>query len=116
MPRRSSPSRRIVSGMRNRLVDRKPAAVSALAIGAEALGGLALGALAVGALALGALAIGSVVVGRARIRRLEIDELVVRKLRITDELSLPSSPAASRGDDGAAGSVRGSSEPPSASP
>jgi hypothetical protein len=63
--------------------------VPALGVAAQATGALALGALAVGAVALGALAIGRVVVGRARIRRLEIDELVVRKLRVTDDMSVP---------------------------
>jgi hypothetical protein len=50
---------------------------------------LALGALALGALAIGAVAIGRLVVGRARIRHLEIDELVVRRLKVTDELAVP---------------------------
>ena len=62
---------------------------AALSVGAQALGSLALGALAVGALALGAVAIGRLVIGRARIRRVEIDELVVRKLRVTEDLSAP---------------------------
>ena len=44
---------------------------------------------AVGSLAVGAVAVGRLVVGRARIRRLEIDELVVRRLRVTDELTVP---------------------------
>jgi hypothetical protein len=63
-----------------------------LSVGAQAIGSLALGALAVGALALGAVAIGRIVVGRARIRRVEIDELVVRKLRVTEDLSVPQAP------------------------
>ena len=45
---------------------------------------LALAAVAVGVLAIGALAIGRLAIGRARIRRLEIDELVVRRLRVTE--------------------------------
>ncbi len=64
--------------------------------GAQALGALALGALAVGALAVGALAIGRLAIGRARIRRVEIDELVVGKLRVTDELQVPSQPQSER--------------------
>lgn len=57
--------------------------------GARALGALAVGAVAVGALAIGAVAIGRLAIGRARIRRIEVDELVVRKLRITEALELP---------------------------
>jgi hypothetical protein len=64
-------------------------AMGATAIGTSAIGAVALGALAIGALALGALAIGRLAIGRARIRRLEIDELVVRRLRITEEAQLP---------------------------
>jgi hypothetical protein len=48
-----------------------------------------IGALAIGALAIGALAIGRLMVGRARIRSVVIDELVVRRLRITEELQVP---------------------------
>jgi len=55
----------------------------------QAVGALALGAIAIGALALGALAIGRLAIARARIRRLEIDELVVRHLRVTEELKVP---------------------------
>ena len=51
-------------------------------------------ALAVGALGVGTLAIGRLAIGRARIRRLEIDELVVRNLRVIDELQLPPRPGA----------------------
>ena len=58
-------------------------------IGAKAIGALAIGAFAFGALAIGALAIGSLAIGRTRIRRVEIDDLVVRRLRITDELQVP---------------------------
>jgi hypothetical protein len=60
--------------------------------GLKSTAALALGALAVGALAIGALAIGRLAIGHARIRRLEIDELVVRKLRVIDELETPSNP------------------------
>ena len=59
------------------------------AIGAQAIGTKALGTLAIGALAIGALTIGWLSIGRARIRRVEIGDLVVRRLRITDELVLP---------------------------
>ena len=65
--------------------DERPAA----RVASRAVGALALGALAIGALAIGALAIGRLAIGRARIRRLEIDELVVRHLRVTEELQAP---------------------------
>jgi hypothetical protein len=65
------------------------AATGASAVGAAALGTLAIGALAIGALAIGALAIGRLAIGRTRIRRVEIDDLVVRRLHITDELRVP---------------------------
>ena len=61
-------------------------------IAAQSFGAVALGAIAIGALAIGALAIGKLAIGRARIRRLEIDELIVRQLRVTDELHVPSMP------------------------
>lgn len=64
-------------------------AIGASAIGTSAIGAAALGALAIGALAIGALAIGRLMIRRARIRRLEIDELVVRRLRITEEARTP---------------------------
>ena len=64
-------------------------AIGASAIGTSAIGSVVIGALAVGALAIGAIAIGRLVIGRARIRRLEIDELVVRRLRITEEVQVP---------------------------
>ncbi len=57
--------------------------------GAKAIGALAIGALAIGALAIGAVAIGRLAIGRTRIRRLEVDELVVRRLRIADEIQVP---------------------------
>jgi hypothetical protein len=64
-----------------------PAAISRLPkTKAAAAGSLAVGALAVGAVALGALAIGRLMIGHARIRRLEIDELLVRKLRISESV------------------------------
>ena len=52
---------------------------------------LALAAIAIGALAIGALAIGRLAIGRARVRRLEIDELVVRRLRVIEQLQSPPS-------------------------
>lgn len=66
------------------------AATGAHAIGTVALGSIAIGAVAVGALAIGALSIGRLFVGRARIRRLEIDELVVRRIHVTERLRTPS--------------------------
>lgn len=65
-------------------------AIGAQAVGAQAVWGVALAAVAVGALAIGAVAIGRLAIGRARIRRLDIDELVVRNLRITGQLQVPS--------------------------
>lgn len=64
-------------------------AIGAQAIGTQAIGTLAVGAIAIGALAIGALAIGWLSIGRARVQRVEIGDLVVRRLRITDELELP---------------------------
>jgi hypothetical protein len=58
-------------------------------IGAKAIGALAVGAIAIGALAIGAVAISRLAIGRTRIRRLEVDELVVRRLRIADEIQMP---------------------------
>lgn len=55
----------------------------------QAVGALAVGAVAIGALAVGALAIGRLAIGRARIRQPEIDELVVRRLRVTEKLQVP---------------------------
>jgi hypothetical protein len=63
--------------------------VGANATGTMAIGSAVIGALAIGALAIGALAIGRLVIGRARIRRLEIDELVVRRIRITEAVQVP---------------------------
>jgi len=62
----------------------------AASVGAQAVGAIALAVVAVGAFAVGALAIGALAIGRARVRRLEIDELVVRRLRITEKLHVPS--------------------------
>jgi hypothetical protein len=58
-------------------------------VGAKAIGALAVGAVAIGALAIGALAIGRLTIGRTRIRRIEVDDLVVRRLYITEELQIP---------------------------
>lgn len=83
--------------VRHRIVEAQKTgaqATGASAIGAEAIGTLLLGAFAVGALAIGAMAIGRLAVGRARIRKLEIDELVVRRLRITEQLQSPDRSAA----------------------
>jgi hypothetical protein len=55
----------------------------------RSLGALALGAIAVGTVAIGALAISRLVIGRARIRRLEIDDLIVRRLQITEDFKAP---------------------------
>lgn len=68
---------------------RRSESIGAKAIGTLAIGSVALGALAIGALAVGALAIGRLAIGRTRIRRLEIDELVVRRLRITEDMQGP---------------------------
>jgi len=46
---------------------------------------------ALGAMAVGALYIGRLFVGRARIRWLEIDELVVRRIRVIEQLMPPTS-------------------------
>jgi hypothetical protein len=54
-----------------------------------ALGALALGAIAIGAVAIGALVIGRLAIGRAKIRRLEIDDLVVRRLHVTEDFRAP---------------------------
>ena len=70
--------------------DIAPIRIRALAVGAQAIGALAVGALAIGAVALGAVAIGRLAIGRAKIKRMEIDELVVKKVRITDSLETPS--------------------------
>src|SRR4051812_15226351 len=66
------------------------AATGAHAVGTVALASIAMGAVAVGALALGALSIGRLFVGRGRIRRLEIEELVVRRVRVLEQLTMPS--------------------------
>ena len=63
--------------------------VGAESVGAKAVGTLAVGAVAIGALAIGALAIGRLAIGHMRVRRFEVDELVVRKLHITEELRVP---------------------------
>jgi hypothetical protein len=85
-------------------------AAGASAIGAEAIGTLILGALAIGALAIGAVAIGRLAIGRARIRRVEIDELVVRRLRITEQLQTPDASAAE--SPSSTSLVKGDAPPP----
>ena len=67
----------------------RPRQVPALAIGAQALGAFAIGTVALGAIAVSALAIARLAVGKARIRHLHIDELVVRRVRVVEQLSLP---------------------------
>ena len=72
------------------LIDRRlTRGVSKELAATRALGAFALGAAAIGALAIGALAIGRLAIGRARIGRLEIDELLVRRLRVIEELQVP---------------------------
>jgi hypothetical protein len=63
--------------------------IRALAIGAQSVGAVALGALAIGALALGVVVVGRLVIGRAKIRHLQIDDLVVKRLQVTDSLEIP---------------------------
>ncbi len=71
-------------------LDRRLTRVLAKELGAaRALGAFALGAAAIGALAVGALAIGRLTIGRAGIGRLEIDEILVRRLRVIEELQVP---------------------------
>lgn len=65
------------------------AATGAQAAGAVAVGAIAIGAFAVGAMAIGALAIGRLAIGRVQVRRLEIDDLVVRRIRVLEELAAP---------------------------
>lgn len=79
--------------------DLTPTHVRRPATGAQAVGAVAVGALAIGAIAIGALAIGRLVIGRARIRRLEIDELLVRRLRVTDSVETPGTPPADSDTD-----------------
>jgi len=82
-------TRRLIRDMRDEANLLRAREHRGVGIASQAFGALALGAIAIGALAIGALAIGSVAVGRARIRRLEIDELVVRRLDVTEELRVP---------------------------
>lgn len=65
-------------------------------ISAKAIGALAVGAFAIGALAIGVLAIGRLAIGRARIRRIEVDDLVIRRLHITEKPDAPNKPEAER--------------------
>jgi hypothetical protein len=77
----------------------RPRQVPALAIGAQALGAFAIGTIALGAIAVSALAIARLAVGKARIRHLHIDELVVRRVHVVEQLSLPSDATAERATD-----------------
>jgi hypothetical protein len=76
---------RVRNPLDRRLTRKLPKEVAAT----RAIGAFALGAAAIGALAIGALAIGRLAIGRARIGRLEIDELLVRRLRVIEELQVP---------------------------
>lgn len=82
------PECRLLFHTMKRAIER-PRATPAAATGAHAVGAVALGAIALGALAIGALAIGRLAIGRARIRRLHIDELVVRRLRVIEQIAIP---------------------------
>jgi len=75
-------------------------ATGAQALGTLAVGSVALGAFALGALTIGALAIGRLAIGKAKIKRLEIDELVVRRLRVAEQLAPPPEPGAETAGDG----------------
>lgn len=88
--RLTTPSRSDSSGEVRRLTHRSER------VGSKAIGALAVGAVAIGALAIGALAIGRLTIGRTRIRRIEVDDLVVRRLYITEELQVPSKPEAEK--------------------
>ena len=81
--------RRLESSGHVRHLKLRSEGIGAKATGASAIGALAIGAVAFGAFAIGALAIGSLAIGRTRIRRIEIDDLVVRRLRITEEIQVP---------------------------
>jgi hypothetical protein len=81
-------------GTRDSVPSRSTTAMRALNARSRALpvfGALAFGAIALGAVAIGAVAVGRLVIGRARIRRLEIDELIVRRLKVTENLYRPPS-------------------------
>ena len=94
--RRSNPRWRASRAGGSKSLDSMAARLT-IADGARAAGALAAGAIALGALALGALAIGRLAIGQARIRKLEIDELVVRRLRVSETLDAPD---ASRSQNG----------------
>lgn len=64
-------------------------AIGTRAIGSTVIGSLAAGAVAIGAMTIGALVIGRLVIGRTRIRRVEIDDLVVRRMHITEKIQMP---------------------------
>ena len=84
--------RRLNRGLPKQAAASRPRELTTTSVASQALGALALGAVAIGALAVGALAIGRLTIGRARIRRLEIDELLVRRLRVIEELEAPPKP------------------------
>jgi hypothetical protein len=86
---RSPTKRGITGGLRGDSDVPQPRELRTVSAASQALGAIAIGAIAMGALAIGALAIGRLAIGRARIRRLEIDELVVRYLRVTEQLETP---------------------------
>jgi hypothetical protein len=98
MPVRDRPpiDRDLAAGPATEATASRECPLPALRVGALSLGACAVGAAALGALALGAVAIGRLAIGRARIRRLDIDELVVRRLRVTEGLQVPPHPDAER--------------------
>jgi hypothetical protein len=87
LPRRRSPGG--IRDVKHRSQAIGAQAIGTRAIGSTVIGSLALGAVAIGAMAIGALVIGRLVIGRARIRRLEIDDLVVRRIHITEGMQMP---------------------------
>ena len=94
MRAREQVNRHLTGGLPHEVAASHPHEVRALSGASLSLGALALGAVAMGAIAIGAMAIGRLAIGRARIRRLEIDELVVRRLRVIEQLQGPPKPDA----------------------
>ena len=74
-------------------LEKSNAAPALATVGMQAIAALGFGALAIGALAIGAVATGRLAIGRVRVRRVEIDELVVRRLRVSEDLQTPSKDA-----------------------
>ena len=70
-----------------------------------------IGAKAIGALAVGALATGRLVIGCARIRRIEIDDLVTRRLHITEKTDAPDKSGAERCENARITPFRSAVEP-----